>query len=245
MPTALMLLAAVAHTITRRGAIAGVAAAAASRLPASARAESPLWPREGLFPDCPSDGGSCVSSQDDRPAVWDNPWIFDGALADDFGALQRVIRKLGGRVVASDDDRYLRAEWEDKGIGGLAVDEAEFFFAPNDTLVQFRAVRRGGAPDFGANRKRLEKTRIALGWEKVPVLRNRRRALVVAESPFDSFGPATSDREMEYYTMPAREQLYGATALGDKDPKSPQWQAPKDGLFEWWIKESDDRVKSR
>ncbi|WIA14255.1 hypothetical protein OEZ85_002791 [Tetradesmus obliquus] len=35
----------------------------------------------------------------------------------------------------------------------------------------------------------LEAVRIRLGWEEVPILRNRRRALFFGESPFDDFGP--------------------------------------------------------
>jgi hypothetical protein len=35
----------------------------------------------------------------------------------------------------------------------------------------------------------LESVRIRLGWEEVPILRNRRRALFFGESPFDDFGP--------------------------------------------------------
>ena len=34
-----------------------------------------------------------------------------------------------------------------------------------------------------------------LGWERVEILRNRRRALVVVESPFDSFGPGTYEAD--------------------------------------------------
>ena len=216
--------------ITRRGAVTAASAlvAAASQHPLRvAHADSTLWPPDGLFADCPDDS-SCVSSQDDRPAVWDNPWIAEGALTDDYAALRRVVERLGGRVVASDDDRYLSAEFLDKGpLGASVVDQVEFFFTPNDTLVQFRAVRLGGGSDFSANRKRLEKTRIALGWEKVPVLRNRRRALIVAESPFDSFGPA----------------LY-SDVYGDKDPVAGAFKPPT--KFERaWMRESDDRVRSK
>lgn len=213
--------------VTRRGAVAAAMSAALSQRPFAARADSSLWPIDGLFPDCP-DESSCVSSQDDRPAVWDNPWIAEGATADEYASLRRFIERIGGRVTASDGERYLRAEFADKGpLGGATVDETEFFFTPDDTLVQFRSVRRGGSPDFGANRKRLEKARIALGWEKVPVLRNRRRTLIVAESPFDSFGPA----------------MY-SDVYGDKDPLAGAFKPPTK-LERAWLRESDDRVRSK
>lgn len=135
---------------------------------------------------------------------WDNPWVADGSLADSRAALTRVLTKLGGEIIANDGDRYLRAEFRSSNVLGLpTVDDAEFFFTPNDVLVQFRAARRGDIPsDFGANRRRLEKIRIALGWEKVPVLRNRRRALVVVESPLDSFGPPMQFTDEFGFTVP-------------------------------------------
>merc|ERR1712107_540802 len=112
---------------------------------------------------------------------------------------------------------------------GTAVDDAEFFFAPDDTLIQFRAVRRGGAmSDFGANRKRMEQARIALGYEKVPGLRNRRRTLVVVESPLDQFGPAMYSRDDLGFT--ARDMVPAEAGqreiYRDLDPKAAPWMAP-------------------
>jgi len=154
--------------------------------------------------------------------------MAEGSLADDYAKLRRtVVKRLGGRVVSEDGERYLRVEFEETGLTGAAVDEAEFFFTPNDSLVQFKAVRRGGGPDFGTNKKRLEKARIALGWEKVPVLRNRRRALVVVESPFDSFGPA----------------LY-SDVYEDSDPMTGAFKPPT-AAERIWMRESDDRVRSK
>lgn len=213
-------------TPTRRLALA---AAGAALLPLHRRAgASELWPRDGLFPDCPTASDACVSSQDDRPAAWDNPWIAEGSVPDAMARLREVVeRRLGGRVLAS-DERFLRAEFTESTPLGSSVDVAEWFYAPDDELVQFRAARRGDAiSDFGANRRRLEKARIALGWEKVPVLRNRRRAFVVGESPFDSFGPA----------------LYSET-YDDKDPLASPFEPPSK-LLRQWARESDDRVRSR
>lgn len=75
---------------------------------------------------------------------------------------------------------------------GEDIDDAEWFFVDpdSDAIIEFRAARRGDRSDGGANARRLEKIRIALGFEKVPVLRNRRRALFIMESPLDAFGPS-------------------------------------------------------
>lgn len=190
--------------------------------------------------------------------------------------------KLKGNVVVA-DERYLRAEFVSSGLLGTAVDEAEFYYSPDDTLIQFRASRRGEAvSDFGANRKRLEQARIALGYEKVPVLRNRRRALVVVESPLDSFGPGMYERDEMGFTardmVPAeanrwvwverwvgewvgcnltRVFLSRREIYRDLDPKSSPWLKPTAGMKEaranelgetlggLWIRESDDRVRSK
>jgi len=193
--------------LSRRAVALGVCLAGLPRgRPASASdaVSAERWlggPAPGLFPDC---SVACVSSQDDRPSVWDNPWIAEEKPEAAMALLRGVVEKrLGGRIVLQ-GDRYLAASFEGRGpLGGAVVDDAEWYFAPNDVLVQFRASRRGGGEvvtDFGANRDRMEKIRIALGWEKVEVLRNRRRALVVVESPFDSFGPATYDRDEYGFT---------------------------------------------
>ena len=251
-----MLLVAAA---TRRAALAsalGCLAASTCGPPRAAVAadQGTLRP-DGIFADCSS---ACVSSQDDRPAVWDNPWIAEQEPSTAMKRLRSVVeKKLQGRVVEQ-DERYLRAEFSAKGpLGGESVDDAEFYFMPNDVLVQFRAARRGDAPDFGANRNRLEKARIALGWEKVQVLRNRRRALIVVESPFDSFGPATYDRDDLGFTnrdlVPAeanQRELYG-----ELDPLAAPWRKPTPGMVaskegglglgELLKRESDDRVRSK
>ena len=62
--------------VARRALLAAAIAATAPKLRQPALAadvlpESALWPRDGLFPDCPS-ADVCVSSQDDRPSKWDN-----------------------------------------------------------------------------------------------------------------------------------------------------------------------------
>jgi len=75
---------------------------------------------------------------------------------------------------------------------GEDIDDAEWYFVDptSDAVIEFRSARRGNKGDNGANARRMERIRIALGLEKVPVLRNRRRALFFMESPLDAFGPS-------------------------------------------------------
>jgi len=39
---------------------------------------------------------------------------------------------------------------------GQDADDVEWYFTPDDLIVQFRAERRSGRADFGTNRQRLE-----------------------------------------------------------------------------------------
>jgi len=233
--------------VTRRAAASCLLAAASLPLTSFRDAATAAMPKNDLFPDC---ANSCVSSQDDRPAVFDNPWVAEQEYPKGMKRLEAQVLKLQGSVVEK-DGRYLRAEFASKGPLGESVDDVAWYFTPNDVLVPFRAERRGAAPDYGANRKRLERMRIALGWEKVEILRNRRRALVVVESPFDSFGPGTyeadelgfSNREM----VPAeanQKEIYR-----DVDPLAAPWRKPSlsmlEGVGEALRRESDDRVRSK
>ena len=104
-----------ATPVTRRVLLALAAGGLAPKRPAVADT-SPLWPRDGLFPDC-TQPSACVSSQDDRPQTWDNPWVFDGSVEDSFSALSRTLtsKKMNGKIVAADGERYLRVEYVNSG----------------------------------------------------------------------------------------------------------------------------------
>lgn len=156
----------------------------------------------GFLANCPS-SPTCVSSQDDQgpTADWANayaePWIYEGNPAQALAKIKFQVQRFGGKVVKQTDD-YMRCEFRSQSLPGQvdAFDDTEFYLTPNDATVQFRSARRPSkltsSPlgDFGANKKRMEDMRVALHWEKVPVLRNRKRAFLFFESPLDTFGPA-------------------------------------------------------
>jgi hypothetical protein len=125
-------------------------------------------------------------------------------------ALQRILY-IGNRkimeettttesTIVRDQDRYLRVEFIEGGIG-------ELYVTPDDTTVQFRLA--GGSGKVVSNRQRAETIRKALRFEKLIVLRNRRRTLLFVESDrFDTFGPR--------FTSPSAMML-GPPALDEKD----------------------------
>jgi uncharacterized protein (DUF1499 family) len=176
----------------------------------------------GLFQLCPDKNflPSCTSSQDDRPKYFIAPWSYDGSYEN----IKRRIVDYIGRVfpkgsIVSNSDRYLRYEFRDSQSN--TIDDTEFYFTPDDNTVQYRSCRRGDniISDFGANGNRIEKIRIGLGLESVPILRNRRRKFIFGESPFDEFGPSTIQFE----------ESNGV--FGDADPKAPVFETPSPQLY--------------
>jgi hypothetical protein len=170
-----------------------------------------VW--DGLLADCPHDKSlgkvGCVSSQDDTPGIFAEPWDYSDSVAlggsnDDayerqmdllILALQTTSKERGDAVrVDYQSGRYLRAIFTDGTSGEQSV--GEFYFTPSDTTVQFRigSMKSGNnSPLLGrslSNMERSEKIRKSLRYLKVPVLRNRKRTFVFVESDgLDAFGP--------------------------------------------------------
>ena len=161
--------------------------------------DSVVVDKTGLFGLCTDVSllSSCVSSQDDRPAFFMSPWCYEGGYQLAKTRLLEKVLEIPGASITNvrtmNTDRFVAVEFSDEKRG--TIDDAEFFFTPNDNTVQFRSIRRGNTYDFGVNRRRIENLRIALRFDSVPVLRNRRRILLFIESPFDTFGPATIELE--------------------------------------------------
>ena len=204
-----------------------------------------VW--DGLLADCPhgklkGGGAGCVSSQDDTPGIFAEPWDYsdsiplpsssDAAAGTEASyaplmdrlvlALQTTARQRGDEVrVVSREGRYLRARFADGASGETSV--GEFYFTPNDTTVQFRLASTGAttaASFLGrslSNAERSERLRKALGYLKIPVLRNRRRAFFFAESDaLDGFGPTSAALGPPEEMSPGEMVLDGAMRGGFK-----------------------------
>jgi uncharacterized protein (DUF1499 family) len=126
---------------------------------------------------CPDDASRCVSSQDDRPRCFVAPWEYDGPWTATRDKLVTYVLSLPGtRLVAGDRNaaatadedtvgRYLRFEVVSGAdtAGPANVDDLEFYFTPNDDIVQYRSLRREGSDFLGReNRARIEAIRRAL-----------------------------------------------------------------------------------
>ena len=97
--------------------------------------------------------------------------------------------------VLLNEGRYLRVVFTDGKTNEKSV--GEFYATPNDTTIQFRlgSLDRGlatAAVGSLRNIERAEMIRKQLKFTKLPVLRNRKRALFFVESDFDTFGPGSA-----------------------------------------------------
>jgi len=139
-------------------------------------------------------GGTCSSTFDDRPGYFVAPWEYPGTVLEAVEDLKQEIEALGGTIVTA-QDAYIYATFADRS--GEVQDDVEVYVSEADASVVLRAASRTNR--FGAggrNARRFELIRTRLGWDQVPILRNRRRKLLLFESPWDDFGPTpppTSD----------------------------------------------------
>jgi hypothetical protein len=167
-----------------------------------------IW--DGLLADCPhgkvvmNSGSGCASSQDDTPGVFAEPWDYSEANSLDYNdqmrvllpAIQLVCSKRGDQVqVIQQEARYLRVLFKDGKTGEES--SGEFYFTESDSTVQFRvgSLNPSSSSLISSSTKNLERCemiRKQLRYTKLPVLRNRKRALFFAESDFDSFGPGSA-----------------------------------------------------
>ena len=171
-----------------------------------------VW--DGLLADCPHNtrmkfgvgGAACVSSQDDTPGIFAEPWDYAESDTLDWKeqmgrletALTKATQRRGDEVrFLMKQGRYMRVVFTDAKSDERSV--GEFYFTPNDTTVQFRIgslSAAGSSLPFSqslSNMERSEDLRKELRFLKVPVLRNRKRSFFFVEADgLDTFGPGSA-----------------------------------------------------
>lgn len=196
-----------------------------------------VW--DGLLADCPhmtrteyvfGNGGGCVSSQDDTPGIFAEPWDYSEYDNYDWNEQQKqlltvldnVCIKLNEKLdIITRDGRYLRVHFMNNNNNQIES-IGEFYYTPNDTTVQFRiasAVMNStnnniintdglvttGKKKIRNNNERAEMIRKDMKYLKLTVLRNRKRSLFFVESDLlDTFGP--SSIESTYDTITSSQQ---------------------------------------
>lgn len=181
---------AMSTTLADKGLILTFVITVATLLPVTPVFASGLGVRNELLAECQSGSVSCVSSQDDAPSSFLEPWEYDENLNQLQERLISIVQMEPHAYLVAREARYLRFEIVHSTT---AVDDLEFFFPSQDNVVHFRSARRDGSFDFLLNRRRMDRIRQKARLVQIPVLRNRRSSLNIFETPFDAFGPSAVD----------------------------------------------------
>jgi uncharacterized protein (DUF1499 family) len=72
----------------------------------------------------------------------------------------KILSVVPRTTVVEQTDDYIRAESTSRLMG--FVDDLEFYFPPDQAVIEWRSASRLGESDLGVNRRRLEQIRLAL-----------------------------------------------------------------------------------
>ena len=110
---------------------------------------------------CP-DSPNCVSSQ--APASdkehYIAPLTYDGDRQTAKAQIIKILSVVPRTEIVEQTDDYIRAESTSRLMG--FVDDLEFYFPPDQNIIEWRSASRLGESDLGVNRRRLEQIRLAL-----------------------------------------------------------------------------------
>lgn len=128
--------------------------------PAALFASSTLGVDNGHLSVCPA-SDNCVVSQnaDPKHAIKPIPYHVDRDAAREI--LLKVLTVVPRTEVVEQTDNYIHATSKSRIF--KFVDDVEFYFPPNESVIHIRSASRVGDSDFGVNRRRLEQIRFALG----------------------------------------------------------------------------------
>ena len=102
---------------------------------------------------CPS-SPNCVSSQATDPQQLMEPIPFAGAQEAAQARLRAIVQAMPRAEIILDRQGYLAVSFRSRIFS--FVDEAEFSFDADRSLIHFRSGARTGFYDFGVNRSRME-----------------------------------------------------------------------------------------
>jgi uncharacterized protein (DUF1499 family) len=107
---------------------------------------------------CP-DSPNCVSSQSKDKAHFIEPLHYVGSLADARDRIINILQNTKRVNLAKIEAQYIHAEF--RSLVFQFVDDVEFYFPSEKTIIHIRSASRTGYFDFGVNRRRVERLRSA------------------------------------------------------------------------------------
>ncbi len=108
---------------------------------------------------CPSEVACVVSSQEENKSyIAPISYHIDRNQAKEI--FLKVLTVVPRTEVIATKDNYILAQSQGKFWGRL--DDLEFYFPPNLSIIELRSASRSNKFDLGLNRRRLEQIRLAL-----------------------------------------------------------------------------------
>jgi len=115
---------------------------------------------EGHLRACP-DSPNCVVSYDESDdSHYIEPIKYDTDLDTAKNTLTKVLSVVPNTTIIEEKDNYIRTEFRSKLMG--FVDDGEFYFPKDKSIIEVRSASRLGESDLGVNRRRLEQIRLAI-----------------------------------------------------------------------------------
>ncbi|WP_315791684.1 DUF1499 domain-containing protein [Fischerella sp. JS2] len=120
---------------------------------------SGLGVTNGHLSSCPA-SNNCVVSQDadSKHAIDAIVYHVDRDTARE--TLLKVLNVVPRTEVIEQTDNYIHALSKSRIF--KFVDDVEFYFPPNESVIHVRSASRVGESDLGVNRRRIEQIRLAL-----------------------------------------------------------------------------------
>ncbi len=109
--------------------------------------------RNGKLLPCPS-MPNCVFSDANDASHHVDPLIYSGSRENAMKAVLLVLESMPGAKVVQEKNDYIHAEFTSKIFH--FVDDVEFFFPEDTSVIHVRSASRVGYYDHGANKKHMK-----------------------------------------------------------------------------------------
>ncbi|MCC5604052.1 DUF1499 domain-containing protein [Nostoc favosum] len=120
---------------------------------------SALGVDNGHLSSCPP-SDNCVVSQDGDPKHAIDPIAYHIDRNAARKTLLKTLTVVPRTEVIEQTDNYIHALSKSRIF--KFIDDVEFYFPPNESVIHVRSAARMGESDLGVNRRRLEQIRLAL-----------------------------------------------------------------------------------
>ncbi|MBE9223750.1 DUF1499 domain-containing protein [Cyanobacterium stanieri LEGE 03274] len=114
----------------------------------------------GHLTSCPQTPNCVVSNESADETHYIKPMDYDSDRATAKDTLLKVLSVVPNTVVVEETEDYIRTESRSKIMG--FVDDGEFYFPEDKSVIEVRSASRLGESDLGVNRRRLEQIRLAI-----------------------------------------------------------------------------------